>query len=136
MSCNLDEGAPGLSIPANPMSEACQIEIRRLKVKTRIGVPDEERAEAQELLVTVKVVPRVAFSAAGDDIEQTIDYAALAEGLKVLASAKPRKLIETLASDIADLVLGQPLAASVEVMVEKFILPDTECVAVHLKRSL
>lgn len=117
------------------MSEACQIEIRRLKVKTHIGVPDEERAEPQELLVTVKVVPRVAFSAAGDDIEQTIDYAALAEGLKVLALAKPRNLIETLASDIADLVLGHPLAASVEVTVEKFILPDTECVAVRLSRE-
>lgn len=117
------------------MSEACQIEIRRLKVQTHIGVPDEERAGAQELLVTVKITPRVAFSAIGDEIEQTIDYAALAEGLKVLALAKPRKLIETLASDLADLVLGHPLAAAVEVMVEKFILPDTECVAVHLKRS-
>jgi dihydroneopterin aldolase len=118
------------------MSEACQIEIRRLKVKTHIGVPDEERAEVQELLVTVKITPRVPFSATGDEIGQTIDYAALAEGLKVLALAKPRKLIETLASDIADLVLGHPLAVSVEVMVEKFILPDAECVAVRLSREV
>lgn len=117
------------------MEERCQIEIRRLKVKTFIGVPDEERAGVQELLLTVKIAPRVGFAEAGDDIAQTIDYAALAEGLKAMALAKPRKLIETLASDAADLVLEHPLATSVEVMVEKFILPDTECVAVKLSRG-
>ena len=117
------------------MNESCEIEIRRLKVKTFIGVPDEERAGEQELLVTVRIGTRTAFSEAGDDIGRTIDYAALAEGMKALALAKPRKLIETLASDLADLVLGHPLAASVEVLVEKFILPDTECVAVRLSRN-
>lgn len=117
------------------MSEEQTIEIRRLRVKTFIGVPDDERAEVQELLLTVKITPGVGFAEAGDDIAQTIDYAALAEGLKTMALAKPRKLIETLASDAADLVLGHPLATAVEVMVEKFILPDTECVAVRLSRK-
>jgi dihydroneopterin aldolase len=69
-----------------------------------------------------------------DDISRTIDYAALAEGIKALALQKPRNLIETLANDVADLVLTDPQAAGVEVMVEKFILPDTECVAVRLRR--
>lgn len=118
------------------MNESCEIEIRRLKVKTFIGVPDEERAGLQELLVTVRIGTHTAFSDTADDIGRTIDYAALAEGLKALALAKPRKLIETLASDIADHVLEHPLAASVAVTVEKFILPDTECVAVMLRRSL
>lgn len=119
----------------HPMTESCEIEIRRLKVKTFIGVPDEERAEEQQLLVSLRIGTRQAFSAMKDEIANTIDYAGVAEGLKVLALAKPRKLIETLASDIADLVLGHPSAASVEVIVEKFILPDTECVAVRLSRS-
>ena len=117
------------------MDETCQIEIRRLRVKTFIGVPDDERAAEQELLVTVRIPTRDGFSTMGDEIGRTIDYAALATGIQALAIGKPRRLIETLASDVADLILRDPLAVAVEVTVEKFILPDTECVAVHLKKS-
>ena len=117
------------------MEEGGQIiEIRRLRVETFIGVPDDERAAAQELLVTVKIRPRLAFAQMTDDISRTIDYAALAERIKALALQKPRNLIETLANDVADFALTDPQAADVEVMVEKFILPDTECVAVRLRR--
>ena len=117
------------------MDEGGQIEIRRLRVKTRIGVPEEERAGVQELLVTVRIKPRLNFAAMGDEIGKTIDYAALAAEIQTLAMEKPRRLIETLAEDVAGLVLADPQAAAVEVTVEKFILPDTECVAVHLRRS-
>lgn len=117
------------------MEEICQIEIRRLKVKTFIGVPDEERAGEQELLVSVSISTRDGFATMGDEIARTIDYAALAEEIQSLSMARPRHLIETLASDVADLVLGNPLAVSVDVVVEKFILPDTECVAVKVRRS-
>ncbi len=108
------------------------IEIRRLRVKTFIGVPEEERAAAQELLVTVKIRPRLAFAGMADEIGKTVDYAALAEGIKALGLEKPRKLIETLAADVAAFVLTDPQAEGVEVVVEKFILPDTECVAVRV----
>ena len=117
------------------MEESGQIEIRRLRVKTFIGVPEEERAGVQELLVTVKIRPRLAFAEMGDEIGRTIDYAALALGIQDLAMAKPRKLIETLAADVAELVLSDPQAVAVEVMVEKFILPETECAAVCLRKG-
>ena len=110
------------------------IEIRRLRVKTFIGVPDAERAEPQELLVTVKIRPRLAFAEMADEIEKTVDYAALAEGIKALGLEKARRLIETLANDVAEYVLTDSKVAGVEVMVEKFILPDTECVAVRVRR--
>ena len=117
------------------MDDGGEIEIRRLRVKTHIGVPDAERAEAQELLVTVKIRPRLAFAEMADEIGRTIDYAALAEGIKALGLAKPRRLIETLAADVAEFVLTDPQAVGVEVTVEKFILPDTECVAVRLSKG-
>ncbi|MCW1915419.1 dihydroneopterin aldolase [Luteolibacter sp. GHJ8] len=117
------------------MESEARIEIRRLRVKTFIGVPDEERADAQELRVSLLIEPRVGFAAMEDEIDRTIDYAVLAAGIQELALARPRKLIETLASDIAVLVLENPQAASVEVVLEKFILPQTDCVAVRLKAS-
>jgi dihydroneopterin aldolase len=117
------------------MADHHQIEIRRLKVSTFIGVPDEERAVPQELLVTVRITVATGFAEMADEISRTLDYAALAVELQQLAAARPRRLIETLAADVAARVLDFQEAVSVEVMVEKFILPDTECVAVHLRRE-
>ena len=111
------------------------IEIRRLRVSTHIGVPDEERAAAQQLLVTVKMVPGQGFDGLHDDITRTVDYHAVALQIQALAAAKPRALIETLAVEIADLLLTHHPLQSVSVTIEKHILPDTECVAVHVVRE-
>ncbi|MEN9975763.1 MAG: hypothetical protein RLZZ282_1769 [Verrucomicrobiota bacterium] len=111
------------------------IEIRRLRVSTHIGVPDAERAVAQTLWVSVRMVPNHGFGALGDDLALTIDYHAVALELSALASAKPRCLIETLATEIADWLLDRHPLQRVALTIEKHILPDTECVAVHLERS-
>jgi len=117
------------------MGDFHHIEIRRLRVVCRIGVPDEELAVPQELRVSVTISISTPFTEMADDLEKTLDYAALATGIQALAAARPRRLIETLASDIADHVLTSPAAAAVEVTVEKFILPDTDCVAVRMHRE-
>ena len=112
------------------------IEIRRLQVSTHIGVPDEERAEAQTLRITVRMVPSQGFHSLADDISRTIDYYAVALEIQALAASKPRNLIETLAVETADFLLGKHPLKSVAITIEKHILPDTECVAVHIERSL
>jgi FolB domain-containing protein len=112
------------------------IEIRRLQVRTHIGVPDEERAEAQTLRITVRMVPSQSFDGLADDISHTIDYYAVALEIQALAASKPRNLIETLAVETADFLLGKHPLKSVAITIEKHILPDTECVAVHIERSL
>jgi len=112
------------------------IEIRRLQVSTHIGVPDKERAEAQTLRITVRMVPSQGFDGLADDISRTIDYYAVALEIQALAASKPRNLIETLAVETADFLLGKHPLQSVAITIEKHILPDTECVAVHIERSL
>lgn len=111
------------------------IEIRRLRVSTHIGVPEEERATAQELLVTVSMVPGQGFDGLHDDISRTVDYHAVALQIQALAANKPRALIETLAVEIADTLLATHPLQSASVSIEKHILPDTECVAVHVVRT-
>jgi dihydroneopterin aldolase len=110
------------------------IEIRRLRVQSHIGVPDEERATAQALQVTVRMVPGQGFAGLCDEISRTIDYHAVSLEIQALAAARPRRLIETLAIEIADHLLAAHPLVSVAVTIEKHILPDTECVAVHLER--
>lgn len=111
------------------------IEIRRLQVSTHIGVPDQERAEAQTLWITVRMIPAQGFEGLTDDISRTIDYHAVALEIQSLAASKPRNLIETLAAETADFLLGNHPLKSVAITIEKHILPDTECVAVHLERK-
>lgn len=110
------------------------IEIRRLRVQAHIGVPDEERAEVQTLLITIRMVPGQGFAGLSDEISRTIDYHAVALEVQALAAARPRRLIETLAEEIADQLLAAHPLVSVAVSIEKHILPDTECVAVHIER--
>ena len=112
------------------------IEIRRLQVRTLIGVPDAERADAQTLLVTVRMVPAQGFDGLHDRIDHTIDYHAVALEIQAIGAEKPRNLIETLAVEIADALLGRHPLSRVAVMIEKHILPDTECVAVHVVREI
>ncbi len=111
------------------------IEIRRLRVSTLIGVPDEERSLAQTLLVTVRMTPSQGFDGLADDISRTVDYYAVSLEIHALAAAHPRCLIETLAVDIADHLLAKHPLTHVAISIEKHILPDTECVAVHLERG-
>ena len=111
------------------------IEIRRLQISTHIGVPDAERAMAQTLWVTLKLAPSHGFNSLADRIDHTIDYQRVAQEVDALASAKPRQLIETLALEIADQLLRNHPLKSIAVTVEKQILPNTDCVAVHLERS-
>ncbi|MDD5199938.1 MAG: dihydroneopterin aldolase [Terrimicrobiaceae bacterium] len=111
------------------------IEVRGLKVEARIGVPDAERAEPQRLLVDLRLRPLRGFSQMPDSIEATVDYFAVAQRVAALSAERPRRLIETLADEIAAAVLREFPARRVEVTVRKFILPDTEFVAVHCARQ-
>ena len=112
-----------------------EIEIRRLKVQTHIGVPDDERSAQQVLLITARLTPSQGFDGLADEITHTVDYHAVAIQIQEVAAARPRKLIETLATELCDFLLRQHPLAKVAISIEKHILPDTECVAVHIERS-
>jgi FolB domain-containing protein len=111
------------------------IEIRQLRVASHIGVPDNERAQAQTLLITIRMCPAQGCTGLHDDIRNTIDYASVASEIKQLAAAKPRHLIETLANDCASHLLSHHPLSSVSITIEKHILPDTDCVAVSIHRT-
>jgi FolB domain-containing protein len=112
-----------------------EIEIRRLKVSTHIGVPDEERAAAQDLWISVWMIPSQSFDGLQDKVSNTVDYHEVSLRLAELAAEKPRHLIETLATDVAEMLLGGYALSSVQVKIEKRILPDADFVAVKLRRS-
>lgn len=111
------------------------IHIEALELSAFIGVPDAERAEPQRLTVNLTIEPRRDFTALGDAIENTVDYFAVCGDVKALSLARPRRLIETLAGEIAALVLDRFAVRAVEVELRKYILRDTAHVAVSLRRE-
>ena len=111
-----------------------EIHVANLALNIHVGVTDEEQARAQRLTVSLTLRPVRGFSNLEDRIENTVNYAAVCAAVRALAAARPRRLIETLALDIAGEILARFAVASVEVELRKYILPDTDYVAVRLSR--
>jgi dihydroneopterin aldolase len=115
------------------MSDA--IIIDELEVFFHVGVPDEERVNPQRLLISVEMKVDTTAAAEGDDLSRTIDYYAVVCQLRGLGIGREWKLIETLAGDVADLILEHPVVSSVTVEISKFIVPDARRVAVRIDRT-
>lgn len=111
-----------------------KIEIKGLDLECHIGVPEEERNQPQVLKADISLVLSKHFESMGDNIEMTIDYAALADRLFRAAKEKSRKLIETLAADLLQVCLATPGVSHAEVSIRKFILPQTEYVSVSISQ--
>lgn len=109
--------------------------VKRLRVPTFIGVPDEERAEKQELRVSLELVPGNGFSGLGDEIGEAVNYYEVCERVKAVAMARPRKLIETLGEDLCGVILAEFLVVELVVEIEKRILPDTDWVGLRMARK-
>ena len=111
------------------------ITISDIKVQCRIGVPDNERKTPQRLLISLELESDFAMASAKDDLTATIDYHAAYLLVHEICEQRERKLIETLAEDIASSLLGNLPARHVGVEIKKFILPDTAWVSVKIERS-
>ena len=118
------------------MNPPDEIHIAALHLTTHIGVPAAERAASQVLEADIAIRITGRFEAMGDAITATIDYAAVAARLQALAAERPRQLIETLAAEMAGCVLDEFKAAGVTIELRKHILPDTQHVAVRLRRGI
>lgn len=117
------------------MKTADAILVSGLELSARVGVPPEEREEPQRLTVSLRMIPRSDFSDLRDDLANTVDYFELTRRVRRLVAERPRRLIETLVVEIAESVLREFAVAEVEVELRKYILPDTEYVAVRVSRS-
>jgi 7,8-dihydroneopterin aldolase/epimerase/oxygenase len=112
-----------------------KISIVDLEVFYQVGVPDEERARPQCLMLTVELEFDFSAAARTDSLHDTIDYFAVSQRLLKLGEGREWKLIEKLAADIADIILTEFNPQSVSVEVKKFIVRETKYVSVKLEKS-
>ena len=111
-----------------------RLEIRDLRVSTRLGVPAAERVARQTVSVSVVMEPQAGFDGLGDRLELTVDYHAVARRIGELAADGERQLAETLAVDLAGMLLGEFPLKSVEVSVEKPVLFQAAGAGVRVRR--
>jgi FolB domain-containing protein len=111
------------------------ITISDLEVFYCVGVPDEERAKPQRLLLTVEMEHDFRTAASEDELAETIDYFAVSQRLHRFGDGVHWRLIETLAVDIAQMVLEEFRAVAVSVEVKKFIIPEARYISVRIKRT-
>ena len=112
------------------------IRVIDLEIFAHIGVPDEERREPQRLLVSLELsVDSFSHAAGTDNLAWTINYGDVVEQVKNLAAKRARKLLETLAEEMAfDLLKTFPIK-KITLEIKKFILPDAQYVSVKIERA-
>jgi FolB domain-containing protein len=111
------------------------ITISDLEVFYCVGVPDEERAKPQRLLLVVEMEHDFRAAATEDELGDTIDYFAVSQRLRAFGDGVHWHLIETLAVDIAQMILDDFGPSRVTVEVKKFILPETRYVSARVTRN-
>lgn len=93
--------------------------IKDLLVRGIIGIRDWEREKQQDILINITVYTDTTRAAETDDINDCVDYSALAKKVQTHAETAKRLTVEALANDLAKLCLETPLVKKVVVRVEK-----------------
>jgi len=106
-----------------------------LEVFYCVGITEEERAKPQRLLLTIDMNTDFSSAALSDRIEKTINYYTVAHKLLGFGKGRSWKLIEKLATNLADTVLSEYGPHSVTVEVKKFAIPEARFVAVSLTKT-
>lgn len=81
--------------------------IHDLRIETVIGVYDWERKVRQPIVVNIDMMADVAAAAKTDRIEDTLNYKAVAKRIIAYVSESNFHLVETLAEQVAALVISE-----------------------------
>ena len=128
---------------------ADRIALTGLKVRGNHGVFDHEKRDGQDFTCDVTLWLDFGAAAASDDLEDTVDYGAVAQIAHDVIAGPARDLIETVAVEIAEKLLAAddtaaaaaarpPLLHAVEVTIHKPQAPiplEFGDVAVTARRS-
>jgi dihydroneopterin aldolase len=107
-----------------------KISIVDLEVFYHVGVPDEERARPQRLLLTLELEADFTAAARTDAIGDTVDYFAVTQRLSKFGNGRSWKLIEKLAADIGATITAEFKVSRLTIEVKKFIIPEARHVSV------
>jgi 7,8-dihydroneopterin aldolase/epimerase/oxygenase len=108
-----------------------------LRVRGHHGVLAHEAQLGQVFVVDLELTLDLAAAGRADDLDRTVDYGSLAGRVAEVVGGRPRKLLEAVAEDLAQLVLADERVRQVRVRVTKpqAPLPVDGSVAVEITRD-
>lgn len=89
-----------------------KIIIEGASFQARVGVSDEERRRRQEIVVNLQAFVDTRGAGRQDDLDASVSYVEIHEVAARIISAKPYRLIEAIAEDVAAAILQSFAAVS------------------------
>ena len=114
------------------------ISITGLRLTGYHGVFEHEKRDGQEFGVDLEIELDLSSAGNTDELQNTLDYSVVVDEVAQRVTGESVDLIETLAHDIAQLVLSHPQPAAVTVTVHKPQAPvghPVEDIAVTIRRE-
>jgi 7,8-dihydroneopterin aldolase/epimerase/oxygenase len=111
------------------------VSIRDLQVSAVIGVYGWEREIEQSLVFAVDMATDVAKAAAGDDINEALDYSAVSQTVKNVVIEGKFQLIETAAERVAERLIADYAISWIRVEVVKPIPSEGYTAAITIERG-
>ena len=106
-----------------------------LKIEASVGVYDWEKKVLQPLHIDATLMADLKPAGQSDDLNQSIDYAFVADEIQRIASQKHYELLEHLAETLCDYLLSMPLVQAVTLGIHKpYALPNVGRVGVRIER--
>lgn len=93
--------------------------LTELEIETIIGIYDWEREVKQTVSIDLELPVDAARAAASDHVDDSVNYKAVAKAVIALVQESRFQLIETMAEEIARLILNEHGVAWVRVSVSK-----------------
>ena len=114
-----------------------QIFIEGLEVPTLIGVYDWERTQNTVLIIDLLIDANLSAAMKSDDVNQTIDYAVVADTVKQVGEASSFELLEAFANAIINKVCHTFKIEKLVLTIEKpGILPDAKKVGIRVTHEV
>jgi FolB domain-containing protein len=113
---------PYLSLRSSPQVERTDkltITIKNLRLNARVGVTDTERNADREIILNIWIDYNAERAVKTDLLRYAIDYRDIRDRVAALISAKPFKLIETIAAETAAMLASNQNITKIRVEVDK-----------------
>jgi len=96
-----------------------RIFLSEMKIETTVGIWEWEKRIKQQVIIDIEMSADIKKAAATDQIEDTLNYKAVAKSVRKLVEESSFQLVETMAEKISELVIGKHNVTWVRVKVNK-----------------
>jgi D-erythro-7,8-dihydroneopterin triphosphate epimerase len=100
------------------LDQSC-IRIKELRLRTFIGLNEDEQRKRQDVVINIRIDYDAAAAAAADSVDEALDYKAINKAVIQLVEDNRFLLLEKLVHDILTLVLSYHGVERAEVEVDK-----------------